>query len=79
MPRTGRFTPKGRDPVPVVQEAEWAPGPVWKGAENLAPARNRCPDRPVRSESLYRLFMGCLRTDYVGLYIPYADLGGRVV
>ena len=30
------FTP-GKDPVPIVQEAEWAPDPVWIGAENLAP------------------------------------------
>ena len=30
------FTP-GKDPVPIVQEAGWAPGPVWKGAENLVP------------------------------------------
>jgi len=29
------FTP-GKDPVPIVQEAGWAPGPVWTGAENLA-------------------------------------------
>ena len=29
--------PPGKDPVPIVQEAEWAPGPVWTGAENLAP------------------------------------------
>jgi len=27
----------GKDPVPTVQEAGWAPGPVWTGAENLAP------------------------------------------
>jgi hypothetical protein len=27
----------GRDPVPLVQEAGWAPGPGWTGAENLAP------------------------------------------
>jgi hypothetical protein len=27
----------GKEPVPIVQEAEWAPGPVWIGAENLAP------------------------------------------
>jgi hypothetical protein len=27
----------GKDPVPVVQEAGWFPGPVWTGAENLAP------------------------------------------
>ena len=31
------FTP-GKDAVPIVQEAGWAPGPVWTGAENLAPA-----------------------------------------
>ena len=30
------FTP-GTDPVPVVQEAAWASGPVWTGAENLPP------------------------------------------
>jgi hypothetical protein len=27
-PRPGRFTP-GKYPVPIVQEAGWAPGPVW--------------------------------------------------
>jgi len=27
----------GTDPVPIVQEAGWASGPVWTGAENLAP------------------------------------------
>jgi len=26
--------PRERDPVPIVQEAGWAPGPVWTGAEN---------------------------------------------
>ena len=31
-----QLTP-GKDPVPIVQEAGWAPGPVWTGAENLAP------------------------------------------
>jgi hypothetical protein len=30
------FTP-GKDLVPIVQEAGWASGPVWTGAENLAP------------------------------------------
>ena len=30
------FTP-GKDTVPIVQEAGWAPGLVWIGAENLAP------------------------------------------
>jgi hypothetical protein len=45
----------GKDPVPIVQEAVWATGPVWKGAENLAPTGNRYPDRPALSQSLYRL------------------------
>jgi hypothetical protein len=35
-PRPGRFTP-GKDPVPVVKEAGWVPGPVWIDAKNLAP------------------------------------------
>ena len=50
----GRFTPL-KDPVPIVQEAGWAPGPVWTGAENLASTGIRSPARPARSESLYRL------------------------
>jgi len=29
------YTP-GKDTVPILQEAGWAPGPVWTGAENLA-------------------------------------------
>jgi hypothetical protein len=45
--------PRERDPVPTVQEARWAPGPVWTGAENLAPTGFRSPDRPARSQSLY--------------------------
>ena len=27
---------RGREPVPIVQEVGWEPGPVWKGAKNLA-------------------------------------------
>jgi hypothetical protein len=30
------FTP-GKDAVPIVQEAGWAPEPVWIGVENLVP------------------------------------------
>ena len=48
------FTP-GKDPVLIVQEARWAPGPVWTGAEYLAPIGIRSPDCPARSHSLYRL------------------------
>ena len=48
------FTP-GKVPVPTVQEAGWAPGPVQTGAENLAPTGIRSPDRPARNPSLYGL------------------------
>ena len=44
-----------RDTVPILQEAGWAPGPVWTDAENFAPTEIRSPERPARSESLYRL------------------------
>jgi hypothetical protein len=27
----------GKDPVLIVQQAGWTPGPVWISAENLAP------------------------------------------
>ena len=27
----------GKDPVPIVQEAGWALGPVWTGAEKFRP------------------------------------------
>ena len=41
----------------IIQEAGWTSGPVWTGAENLAPppTGTRSPDRPALSESLYRL------------------------
>ena len=47
------FTP-GKDPVPILQEADWAPGPVWTGG-NSRPHRDSIPDRPAHNQSLYRL------------------------
>ena len=43
-----------KDPVPIVQEAGWAPGPVWMGGKSR-PHRDSIPDRPAHSQSLYRL------------------------
>jgi len=40
------FTP-GKDTVPILQEAGWAPGPVWTGGKS-PPHRDSIPDRPVR-------------------------------
>jgi len=52
--RPGRTLPPGKNPVPILQDAEWAPGPVWTG-EKSCPHRDSIPDGPARSQSLYRL------------------------
>jgi hypothetical protein len=39
-------TPRGKDPVPTVQEAGWAPEPVWTQSleeKSFAPAGDRTP------------------------------------
>jgi hypothetical protein len=50
-----------KDRVPILLEAGWTPGPVWTGAENLAPTGFRSLDRPARSELLYQLHYTGLR------------------
>ena len=55
QPHAPAASTPGKDQVPTVQEAGWTPGPVWTGAENLASTGIRSPDRPARSQSLYRL------------------------
>jgi len=40
--------PPGRDPVLLVQEVDWVPGPVWVGERNLASSGIRSPDRTAR-------------------------------
>ena len=47
------FTP-WKDPVLILQEAGWAPGPVWTSGKSR-PHRDSIPDRPARIQSLYRL------------------------
>ena len=45
----------GKDPVPIAQEAECAPGPVFTGAENLVPTGIRSRTvQPVVSRYTYR-------------------------
>ena len=44
----------GKYPVPILQEAGWAPGPVWTGGKSR-PHRDSIPSRSARSQSLYRL------------------------
>ena len=46
--RPGRTLPPGKDPVPILQEAGWAPGPVWACGKSC-PHRDSILDRPPRS------------------------------
>jgi len=48
-----QFTP-GKDSVPIIKKAVWVPGPVWTGRKSR-PHRDSIPNRPARSQSLYRL------------------------
>ena len=68
--------PLGKDPVPIVQEAGWAPGPVWTGAENRVPTGIRSPDFPARSESVYRL---SYRGRHLDCSIPLIETNGKFI
>ena len=65
--RRGRTLPPGKTWYPFVQEAGWAPGPVWTG-EKSRPHRDSIPDRPARSQSLYRLSYGAYLLQFVATY-----------
>jgi hypothetical protein len=58
--RPGRSLPPRKTRYPLYRR--WAPGPVWTGAEKLVPTGIRSPDRPARSQSLYRLRYHNIRT-----------------
>jgi hypothetical protein len=57
--RPGRAIPPGKGPpVHIVQEAGWASEPVWTKRleeKSFAPAGDRMPGRPARSQTLYCL------------------------
>jgi hypothetical protein len=53
MPRP--LYPPEKNPVPIIQEVGWGPGPVWTDAESLAYTGIQSPDGLACSESLYRL------------------------
>jgi len=54
QPHVQAASTPGKDPVPIVQVAGWAPGPVWTDGKSR-PHWDSIPDRPARSQSLYRL------------------------
>jgi hypothetical protein len=56
QPHTATALPPGKTRYQFyMREGGWVPGPVWTGAEALAHTGIRSPDRPARSEWLFRL------------------------
>ena len=51
------FTPR-KDPVPILQEAGWAPGPVWTGGKSR-PNGDSFPDRSARSSVAISTELSC--------------------
>ena len=69
------FTPR-KDPVPILQEAGWAPGPVWMGGKSH-PHRDSIPDCPAHSQSRYRpgyLAHAATYTDHFFMWSPPLSL-----
>ena len=70
----------GKDPVPISQEVGCAPEPVWTGRKSR-PHRDSIPDRPARSQSLYRpSYMSCwgILVSRRSIADIYAELRGSV-
>ena len=61
------FTP-GKEAVPILQEAGWAPGPVWTGGKSR-PDRDSISNRLACSQPLYRLSYPTHRHCYVSALI----------
>ena len=59
------FIPR-KDSVPILQEARWAPGPFWTGAENLVPTGNR--SRTVQPVVSRYTDWATRPTIYLGIY-----------
>jgi len=75
QPHAPAASTPGKYPVPILQEAGWAPGPFWTGGKSR-PHRDSIPDRPARSQSLYRLSLDDLWTEQTGpvVHIPVVNI-----
>jgi len=48
QPHAPTASTRGKDAVPIVQDAGWVPGPVWTGGKSR-PHWDSIPDHPARS------------------------------
>jgi hypothetical protein len=68
--RPSRLYP-GKDPVSIVKEAGWAPGPVRTGAENLALTGILSLDRPARRVTIRTTLPGLTSSVYSRIFSFY--------
>jgi hypothetical protein len=67
------FTP-GKDPIPILWEAGWAPEPVWIGAENLAPPGfDPRTFQPVASRYADYAIPALVWLKYLDKFVTYVD------
>ena len=64
-----------RDPVPIVQNAGWAPESVWTGAEKIATTGIRSLDSPVRKRAAIPSYHGS-QTNSLRVTIGLLDENG---
>jgi len=73
--RPSRTSPPGKDPVPILQEAGWAPGPVWTGRKSR-PHWASILDPPARTQLLYWLsYPAHTHIYYMGYFTCYRVMG----
>jgi len=72
QPHVSAASTPGKDTASIVQEAGWAPGPVWTGGK-YRPYRDSIPDRPARSSvAIPTELPGPLILYYNAFFLPVA-------
>jgi len=69
----GQRHAREKDPIPIVQEAGWAPGLFWTVVEYSSPPRFES-DRPARTGSLFRLCFPGPPSRYITGVLGYVEL-----
>ena len=74
--RAGHSLALGKDPVPIVQEAGWAPGPVWTGVSDLPLCILFCPS-PWGTSVPWCYYTARNTAASMNLYRQEYQIGGR--
>ena len=67
------FTP-GKDPIPILQEAGWAPGPVWTAAKSR-PHPDSIPESVTQTSRIYTFPHFITNLCYFSVYPTFTNFG----